>query len=209
MSFVRKYFIMGSQDCSPDERPVDILQEAIDAGITAFQFREKGEHALHGGEKIALGKELRAVCLKHDVPFIVNDDVELVEVLEADGIHVGQDDIDVAQLRRMFPGAIIGLSISNEAEFTHSQSVLPLIDYIGAGPVYPTISKADAKNAVGLEWIRSLCHKVPGGMPIVGIGGIDAENAADVLAAGADGVAVISAITRSGRGARAEVVRAL
>lgn len=209
MTYLRKYFIMGSQDCWPNERPVDILQEAIHAGITAFQFREKGEDALTGEEKIALGKKLRAICLTYGIPFIVNDDVELVGMLNADGIHVGQDDMDVPQLRKMFPEAIIGLSISNERELAHSQALLPLIDYIGAGPVYPTISKSDAKHAVGIEWIRSLRQLLPHPMPIVGIGGINAGNAANVLAAGADGVAVISAITQAAPNVRKEVVGAL
>src|SRR5699024_5039677 len=107
---LRKYFIMGSQNCRRDPR--DILQEAIDAGMTAFQFREKGTNSLKGDAKVALVKELRALCREHNIPFIINDDVKLVEILEADGIHVGQNDIAVEYLRERFPNLIIGLSIS-------------------------------------------------------------------------------------------------
>src|SRR5690625_7869605 len=81
--YVRKYFIMGSQDCS--RNPEDILAEAIHGGITAFQYREKGVGALKGDKKIALAKTLRSLCKKHDIPFFINDDVELIEMLQVDG----------------------------------------------------------------------------------------------------------------------------
>jgi|SRR5699024_4737191 len=189
---IRKYFIMGSQDC--DRVPEVILEEAIAAGITAFQFREKGVGSLSGDAKISLGKKLRKICRDHDVPFFVNDEVELVEILEADGIHVGQDDADVEELRRKFSDIFIGLSISNEEEL--EKSPVHLVDYVGAGPVFSTSSKADAKKPVGVEWIQSLRAK-HSELPIVGIGGIDETNAHEVIQAGADGVAIISAITKS------------
>src|SRR5690625_1065932 len=94
---LRKYFIMGSQNCDRD--PVEILYEAVSAGITAFQYREKGDGALTGKAKLELGKQLREICASHHIPFIVNDDIELVQPLEADGIHVGQDDLSVQEIR--------------------------------------------------------------------------------------------------------------
>src|SRR5699024_4521858 len=102
---IRKYFIMGSQDCKQD--PEMILEDAAKAGITIFQYREKGSSSLFDEDKMNLGKKLRAICHKHHIPFIVNDDVELVTVLDADGIHVGQDDHAVADLREKFPDKII------------------------------------------------------------------------------------------------------
>lgn len=189
---LRKYFIMGSQNCDRD--PVDILQEAASAGITAFQYREKGHGALTGHAKLELGKQLRKICAAHQIPFIVNDDIELVEPLEADGIHVGQDDLPVTEIRQLFPNKIIGLSVSNANEL--GQSPISLVDYIGAGPMYDTTTKSDAKSAVGVEWIEILRRQFPD-LPIVGIGGINTDNAPSVLQAGADGVAVISAITKA------------
>src|SRR5690625_6870281 len=115
---------MGSQNCTKD--PVEILEEALQAGITAFQFREKGEHAKTGKEKLALGRQLRGLCEQYNVPFLINDDVNLVEPLDADGIHVGQEDEDVELIRERFPDKIIGLSISNEEEL--KQSPIHLID---------------------------------------------------------------------------------
>lgn len=97
---LRKYFIMGSQNCKRD--PVDILDEAIKGGITAFQFREKGTGALTGEAKLTLGKQLRAMCLNHNVPFFINDDIDLIDVLNVDGIHVGQGDMSVAEIRKRF-----------------------------------------------------------------------------------------------------------
>lgn len=189
---LRKYFIMGSQNCDRD--PVDILKEAISAGITAFQYREKGHAALKGHAKLELGKQLREICASHQIPFIVNDDIELVEPLEADGIHVGQDDLPVTEIRQLFPNKIIGLSISNANEL--KQSPISFVDYIGAGPMYDTSTKPDAKSAVGVEWIEVLRDQFPN-LPIVGIGGINTDNAPAVLQAGADGVAVISVITKA------------
>lgn len=185
---------MGSQNCVGNERPETILQEAIAGGITAFQFREKGSRALVGEDKISLGKKLRTICREHNIPFIINDDVDLADILKPDGIHVGQDDMPVEKLREKFPHIIIGLSISNEDELAVSN--LEVIDYVGAGPVYRTSTKEDAKKAVGLQWITELRRRHPD-LPIVGIGGIDESNAADVIAAGANGVSVISAITKS------------
>lgn len=183
---------MGSQDCP--RNPEAILIEAIEAGITAFQFREKGSNALTGKEKIALGKRLRAICRRHKVPFFINNDAELIEELEVDGIHVGQGDMSPSLLREKNPNLQIGLSISNKVELLNSS--LEDIDYIGAGAIFKTQSKSDAEQAVGLVWIQTLRELAPG-IPIVGIGGINTENAHQVIDAGADGVAVISVITKS------------
>ncbi|WP_047982648.1 thiamine phosphate synthase [Ornithinibacillus contaminans] len=187
---LRKYFIMGTQNSKQD--PVVVLEEAAKAGITAFQYREKGDNALTGARKLELGKQLRQICWEHDILFFVNDDVDLVEPLEADGIHVGQDDLTVQEIRALMPDKIIGLSVSNVREV--EQSPIVLVDYLGAGPIFRTSTKTDAKEPVGTAWIASLRKQFPS-MPVVGIGGISTENAENVIQAGADGVAVISAIT--------------
>lgn len=190
---LRKYFIMGSQDCEQLD-PVEVLESALAAGITAFQYREKGEGSLTSTDKLKLGTKLRGLCTHYQVPFIVNDDIELVALLDADGIHVGQNDLSVERVRELFPDKVIGLSVSNPDE--EAQSPIHLVDYLGAGPVFPTQSKADAKDAVGVAWIQTLRSKYPK-FPIVGIGGITTQNAASVIEAGADGVSVISAITKA------------
>lgn len=191
-NYLRKYFIMGSQNCYQD--PVNMVERALQAGITAFQYREKGDRALKGKEKIELGRKLRALCRKYHVPFLINDDVELATELDVDGIHVGQDDIPIDELRIQFPNLLLGLSVSNEEELKHSP--IHFVDYIGAGPIFPTNTKDDAKQAVGVEWIRELRQRHPY-LPIVGIGGINTDNARTVLEAGANGIAVISTITQA------------
>ncbi|MBU8565253.1 thiamine phosphate synthase [Virgibacillus pantothenticus] len=183
---------MGSQNCDRD--PKQILEEAIQAGITAFQYREKGQGSLSGFQKYILGKELRNICKQYDIPFFVNDDVELTQVLDADGIHVGQDDVNALELRQRFPNKWIGLSISNMQEL--QSSPLDHVDYLGVGPIFATTTKEDAKAAVGTDWIKQVKQLYPN-MPIVGIGGISTENAASVLESGAEGVAIISAITKA------------
>src|SRR5699024_12335213 len=95
---LRKYFIMGSQDCG-NRSPLTVLEAALQAGITAFQFREKGTGALTGEEKEILGAKLRARCASYQVPFIVTDDVGLMEVLESEGVQVVHDDSSVDMIR--------------------------------------------------------------------------------------------------------------
>ncbi|CDQ18619.1 thiamine phosphate synthase [Halobacillus karajensis] len=191
-SKLRKYFIMGSQNCERD--PLVILEEAIHGGITCFQYREKGEGSLTGQAKYSLGHKLRKRCAEAGILFIVNDDVELFDALDADGLHVGQEDLSVEDVRLKYPDTIIGLSVSNEDEL--NRSPLHLVDYLGAGPVYPTSSKKNAKPVVGTEWVKEVKRQVSP-LPVVGIGGIHSGNANEVLDAGADGVAVISAIAQA------------
>src|SRR5690625_2976539 len=147
---LRKYLIMGSQNCERD--PVSILEEAASAGITAFQFREKGPGSLTAQAKLELGERLRKVCTTHNILFIVNDDFELVESLDADGIHVGQDDMSVHTLRERFPDKVIGLSVSNQAEF--DQSPIHLVDYIGDGEIYDTTTTTYVDTAYVISFVR-------------------------------------------------------
>ncbi|MGR9048251.1 thiamine phosphate synthase [Halobacillus faecis] len=191
-SILRKYFVMGSQNCDKD--PLRILDEAIEAGITCFQYREKGDGARTGEAKYSLGHKLRQRCAEAGILFIVNDDVELFDVLKADGIHVGQSDRSVKEIRSKYPDTIIGLSVSDQTEL--EQSPIHLVDYLGVGPMYRTMTKKDANPVAGPEWVKVVKKAFPD-MPVVGIGGIHPENAAEVMEAGADGVAVISAITHA------------
>src|SRR5690625_7894152 len=116
---------MCSQNCLHDT--FTIITESIQGGITAIQYREKGLGALKGDAKITLAKELRHVCQQYRVPFIINDDIELIDLLHVDGVHVGQNDVSVVDLRKAYPNLQIGLSVSNEQELKNSP--LHLIDY--------------------------------------------------------------------------------
>ncbi|CAM4189120.1 hypothetical protein AT575_05075 [Streptococcus penaeicida] len=187
------YFICGSQDC-PNGNLLATLEKALEAGISLYQFREKGNGAKDGIEKRNLALAAQKLCQSYGVPFIINDDIDLAIELDADGIHIGQDDMPLEQARKLFPDKIIGLSINNMTEFHHSQ--LNLVNYVGLGPYKATISKADAKTPTGLSLIQGV-REVDKALPIVAIGGIQEEDVEAIIANGADGIAVISAISRS------------
>lgn len=188
------YFICGTQDI-PEHRSIhEVLTEALEGGITMYQFREKGATAKTGEAKKELAQSLQQLCRKYHVPFIVNDDVELAEAIDADGIHVGQDDVKIETFKTHFKDKIIGLSVGNETEL--AQSDLTDVDYIGVGPIFKTGSKADASEPVGPQMIETLYEKT-NGMPIVAIGGIALNNVAPLAQTHAQGVSVISAIAQS------------
>ncbi|WP_066064516.1 thiamine phosphate synthase [Neobacillus soli] len=189
---LRVYFIMGSTNCRKDS--AQVLKEAIGGGITLFQFREKGEGALTGAKKYALAKELQDICKEHYIPFIVNDDIELALAIDADGVHIGQEDESVKIVRERIGDKILGVSVHTRKEAM--SAMRGGADYFGIGPVFPTKTKADAKPSRGTILIEEL-RKNGCNFPIVGIGGITVENARTVVEAGADGVSVITAISHA------------
>jgi thiamine-phosphate pyrophosphorylase len=123
---------------------------------------------------------------------LVNDRVDWALATGADGVHLGQDDMPWDRARALLPAHIIGASAGSAEELARAVAAEP--DYIGLGPVFPSPSKADAGPALGLDGFRQLRATVPPGLPVVAIGGIEPENAADVWHAGADGIAVIHAV---------------
>lgn len=187
---LKLYFIMGSVNCRLS--PEDTLTAAADGGITLFQFREKGPSALKGAALLRHGQQLRQICRSYNIPFIVNDDLELAATLNADGIHVGQDDLPARLIREQLgEHKIIGVSAHNLTEAR--QAIADGADYLGVGPVYPTASKDDAQAVRGTTVIEEL-RRSGLSIPVVGIGGITLENAPPVIRAGADGLSIISAI---------------
>ena len=190
---LKLYFICGTTTCLGKDL-YTVVEDALKGGITLFQFREKGEGALEGREKVELAIKLQELCKKYNVPFIVNDDIELALEIDADGVHVGQDDLDVDEIRKLMPDKIIGLSIGNEEEL--KQSKVEYVDYVGVGPVYVTQSKDDAGGAIGYEGLELMRRFLPQ-MPLVAIGGIQTQHIKDVMKTNVDGVSIISAISYS------------
>lgn len=188
---LRVYFIMGTANST---KPLETLENALKAGITCFQFREKGEACLTGAAYEEFARNCQKLCKTYGVPFIVNDDVELALKLDADGIHVGQDDLAITEFRALAKDKIIGVSVHNEQEM--ELAVQSGADYVGIGPIYATKSKKDANPPAGPDFLRKARSQYPD-FPIVGIGGINERNAAEVRSAGADGVSVISVICES------------
>ncbi|MCM3666866.1 thiamine phosphate synthase [Mesobacillus subterraneus] len=189
-SFLKVYFIAGSTNCL--KNPEEVLREAIKGGITLFQYREKGESCLEGKEKLELGKKLQWICRENGIPFIVNDDIELALELDADGVHIGQEDEDAAQVRKAIGDKILGVSVHNLKEAEKAKRAGA--DYFGVGPIFPTLTKKDTRAVQGTALIEELKDFE---IPIVGIGGINADNAVVVREAGADGVSVITAISHA------------
>ncbi len=167
---------------------VDVVLTAVRGGATLVQLRDKEAPAR---ETLELGRALLQRLRPLGVPLIVNDRVDLALALGADGVHVGQGDLPPEVARRLLgPDALVGLSITGPADLPTLDPAV--MDYAGVGPIFPTGSKADASPALGLEELSRLRRLLP--VPVVAIGGITATNASAVIAAGADGVSVVSAI---------------
>ncbi|MFC1988085.1 thiamine phosphate synthase [Chloroflexota bacterium] len=181
----RLYVIIDTQALK-GRHHVEVASQAISGGAKVIQLRDR----VHTKEKLFhVAQELRVLCTKHNVLFIVNDYLDLALATDADGLHVGQDDLPVSIARKLLPlDKILGCSATTVDEAVAAQSEGS--DYIGVGPIYPTPSKETA--VVGLEILRQVKQAVS--LPLVAIGGITKDNAAEVIAAGADSVAVISAI---------------
>ncbi|TBL78365.1 thiamine phosphate synthase [Paenibacillus thalictri] len=168
----------------------EMAKEALEGGITLLQLREK-DAPLH--QVLEQGRQIRDLCRKYHVPFIVNDRVDVALLLDADGVHVGQDDIPGSDARKLLgPSKIIGISAGTmeEAEYAVAQGA----DYLGVGPIYATATKSDAGEPIGTNLMWQIQKRWS--IPMVGIGGIGHDNAAQVIAAGGDGVAIVSAITK-------------
>ena len=196
-------------------RALDALAEHVVAGgATLVQLRDKY------GDTRRLVDEARAIKLAlagSNVPLLINDRVDVALAAEADGVHVGQEDMAVADARRLLgPRAIIGLSVKTVAQA--EAAPVDLLDYVAIGGVYATLSKDNPDPPVGTDGFRAIAavfRARAAKLPIAAIAGIDRRNAADVIAAGADGIAVISALsmtadpTAAARELRAIVDRAL
>jgi thiamine-phosphate pyrophosphorylase len=169
-----------------------VVDAAIDGGVDVVQLREKNASAR---ERYHLGRKLRELTDEANVPLIVNDRVDIAMAVDADGVHLGDEDLPTSAARSLLgEDAIIGRSVSNVEAAREAEA--KGVDYLGVGAIYATDSKADIDDdeyAIGLDRLREITEAVE--IPVVAIGGIDVENATDAIAAGADGVAVISAIT--------------
>ncbi|MFC4246387.1 thiamine phosphate synthase [Natribaculum luteum] len=184
-------YLVTQESLSAGRSTVDVVRGAIDGGIDVVQLREKGTDAR---SRYELGLELRELTAAADVDFVVNDRVDVAQAVDADGVHLGQSDVPLEVARNLLgPDAVIGCSTSTVAEAERAETAGA--DYLGVGAVYGTSSKdvADEKNGIGLERVAAIADSVS--IPVIGIGGVTAENAAPVVEAGATGVAVVSEIT--------------
>jgi thiamine-phosphate pyrophosphorylase len=186
------YLVIGSDVTA--RRPVaDIVRQAVEGGVTAVQLREKHRATRAFVEE---ARALVALLRPLGVPLIVNDRVDVALAAGADGVHVGQDDMAVRDVRRIVgPEWIVGLSVTTLAEAGAVDT--GLVTYVGVGPVFATSTKPDAAPPLGLGDTAEICRTLRA--PVVAIGGIGAENAAEVLTTGVHGIAVVSAICSARR----------
>lgn len=184
-------YLVTQDSLSGDHSTEAVVEAAIDGGVDVVQLREKETSAR---SRYELGQRLRDLTAEAGVPLLVNDRVDIAQAIDADGVHVGDSDLPPAVARDILGSdAIIGYSASTVAEAERAEAAGA--DYLGVGAVYGTSSKdvSAEEDGIGTERIEAIARAVS--IPVVGIGGITADNAGDVVDAGADGVAVISEIT--------------
>ena len=184
------YIILDPSVC-PDRSLSDVLKEAARAGARVFQYRNKSASMK---EAYAEALVLRKVALDAGVTFIVNDRCDLALAVDADGVHLGQEDLPLDLARKvMGPDKLIGISTHNPNQVREATAGKP--DYLGFGPIFKPGSKQDHDPVVGLEGLREM--RMLTSFPVFAIGGIQIDQAGEVMRAGADGVAVISAILKA------------
>jgi thiamine-phosphate pyrophosphorylase len=174
----------------------DLARLCAEGGATLIQLRDKLSDTR---AMVTTARAIKQALAPFGVPFVVNDRIDVALASDADGVHVGQDDMAVEDARKLLGSdAIVGLSIKTVAEA--DAAPVDLLDYVGSGGVYVTLSKKQRNTPIGPEGLARVIgalHRRAPKLPVCGIAGIDAGNAAAVIAAGADGVAVISALSLS------------
>jgi thiamine-phosphate pyrophosphorylase len=164
-----------------------VVEAAVLGEVSCVQLREK---ALDTRTFVERARALKAWLAPRGVPLIINDRIDVALACGADGVHVGQSDMPPEDVRRLMPHGLLGLSVESLAQLPAAERAP--VDYYGISPVFATATKLDAAPALGLEGLRSIRARTT--RPLVAIGGIHAGNAAAVMAAGADGLAVVSAV---------------
>lgn len=180
-------YLVTDEDCLHGRPLLDCVEKALAAGVTLVQYRAKNAD---GGRMYAEACQLKKLCDKYNVPLIINDRLDIAQAVGAAGVHLGQDDLPCTVARKILgDDYIIGVSAHNPAEAM--QAVRDGADYLGCGAVFGTATKHDVAQ-LGLENLRAIRKAV--NIPMVGIGGINADNYAEVLGTGADGAAIVSGI---------------
>jgi thiamine-phosphate pyrophosphorylase len=201
-------YLVTDRGLSLGRSNLDIIRAAVAGGVTLVQLREKEATTRQFYEE---GLKIREFLGEHNIPLIINDRLDIALALDADGIHMGQDDMPVAVARKILgDDKIIGASVFNVAEAREAEAAGA--DYLGLSPIFVTSTKPDLTVQVGIDGIAPIRQAVR--IPLVGIGSMNAENAFEAVRAGLDGVAVVSAICSqrnaeaAARAIKAEVLRA-
>lgn len=180
-------YLVTDDGCLQGRALIDCVREALEGGVTLVQYRAK---TASSAEMYAEALQLKALCDSFKVPLIINDRLDIAMAVGAAGVHLGQDDLPCVAARKLLgEDYIIGVSAHNPAEA--KAALQSGADYLGCGAVFGTATKADVKK-LGTEGLVAICREK--GLPVVGIGGVTADNYREVRAAGADGAAIVSGI---------------
>ncbi|WP_304230082.1 thiamine phosphate synthase [Phascolarctobacterium succinatutens] len=180
-------YLVTDDGCLQGRALIDCVREALEGGVTLVQYRAK---TASSEEMYAEALQLKALCDSFNVPLIINDRLDIAMAVGAAGVHLGQDDLPCAAARKILgEDYIIGVSAHNPAEA--KAALQSGADYLGCGAVFGTATKADVQK-LGTEGLAAICREK--GLPVVGIGGVTADNYREVRAAGADGAAIVSGI---------------
>lgn len=183
------YLVLDPGLCGGIDGMIKTTQQAIEHGVTVVQLRSGNEWKKRQWYDAAVA--LKQVLQPFPIPLIINDHLDIALAIDADGLHLGQNDLPVAIARQLLgKHKWLGLSVSNQYQLIHTP--VNIIDYIGIGPVFPTQSKPDAAPACGLTELQQLVAMKS--CPAVAIGGITSDNVIDIIATGIEGIAVVSAI---------------
>jgi len=182
-------YLVTDRSLSLGRSNMEVVAAAVKGGVSCVQLREKH---LDTRSFLQEALNLKALLSPLGIPLIINDRLDIALAVQADGVHLGQNDMPIADARRLLPSSTI-IGISAECLDDAIEAAQQGANYIGISPVYATPTKPDTGAPLGLEGIRIIRRHVT--IPLVAIGGITADNARQVIAAGADGVAVVSAIT--------------
>lgn len=180
-------YLVTDEGCLQGRALLDCVREALEGGVTLVQYRAK---TASSAEMYAEALQLKALCDSFNVPLIINDRLDIAMAVGAAGVHLGQDDLPCAVARRILGEEyLIGVSAHNPTEA--KAALQSSADYLGCGAVFGTATKAGVKK-LGTEGLEAICKAK--GLPVVGIGGVTADNYREVRAAGADGAAIVSGI---------------
>lgn len=180
-------YLVTDDGCLQGRALIDCVREALEGGVTLVQYRAK---TASSAEMYAEALQLKALCDSFNVPLIINDRLDIAMAVGAAGVHLGQDDLPCAAARKILgEDYIIGVSAHNPAE--DKAALQSGADYLGCGAVFGTATKADVQK-LGTDGLAAICKAK--GLPVVGIGGVTADNYREVRAAGADGAAIVSGI---------------
>lgn len=181
------YLVTNSDKFENDDAFLNAVAASLKGGISLIQLREKDASAVR---VIELGKKIRSLCSMYNALFIMNDRVDIAKIVEADGVHLGQDDVDIHSAKEILgPSAIIGISTHCPGQAIKAQT--DGADYISVGPIFGTPTKPD-RQALGIDCVTWTSKNIE--IPFYAIGGIDLNNVQEVLDLGATRVAVVSAI---------------